>query len=251
MRKSEDEPAFEWDPQQAEIAELIEEMQRAFPFPDPLEASAEGVVAAGGRPNPGRLLSAYSSGIFPWPHSDFPLLWFSPEPRFYLPLGELHVPRSLKKVQRSGRYRVTFDTDFANVIRGCALTPRPGQNGTWITPSLISGYESLHRLGFAHSVEAWEGERLVGGLYGVSLGTLFFGESMFARRPDASKVAFVTLCQTLADWGFIGVDCQVHTDHLQRFGAKEIPRAEFCGLLQDALERPTRRGKWLAPGQSS
>ena len=213
-------------------------------FPPPEGASEEGVVAIGGDFRPERLMVAYSQGIFPWPTEGFPLLWFSPDPRFVLPPSQLRVSRSLRKSIRREPYRITTDTAFAATIEGCGAAPRPGQSGTWITDELIEGYLALHERGFAHSVEAWRGEELVGGLYGVSLGTCFFGESMFARAPDASKIAFVTLVGHLLDWGFRVVDCQVYTDHLARLGARRWPRHRFLAELQAALEEPTRRGPW-------
>ena len=214
-------------------------------FPPPEGASAEGVVAIGGDFAPERLLLAYSQGIFPWPTGGFPLLWFSPDPRFVLVPGEMQVGRTLAKSIRRGEYRITCDTAFDQVIRACADIPRPGQAGTWITEDLIEGYEILHERGFAHSVEAWAADGvLVGGVYGVAIGGMFFGESMFAVAPDASKVAFVTLIGNLLEWGFALVDCQVHTPHLERFGAVSWPRARFLRTLHEALQRPTRRGKW-------
>lgn len=204
-------------------------------------------MAIGGDFAPERLILAYSQGIFPWPTEGFPLLWFSPDPRFVLPLQRGHVGRSLQKMVRRARYRVTVDVAFGDVIRACADQPRPGQSGTWITEELIEGFEALHASGFAHSIEAWEGERLVGGVYGVSLGRVFFGESMFAHAPDASKVAFVTLMGNLRAWNFSFIDCQVHTEHLARFGAELWPRARFLDQLHDALDAPTRRGPWRFP----
>jgi leucyl/phenylalanyl-tRNA---protein transferase len=213
-------------------------------FPPPEGASPEGVVAIGGDFAPERLLLAYSQGIFPWPTEGFPLLWFSPDPRFVLAPDRIRVPRSTRKSIARGDYRITCDTAFGEVIRFCAEAPRPHQSGTWITDDLVEGYEVLHARGFAHSVEAWEGERLVGGLYGVSLGAVFFGESMYAHAPEASKVAFLTLLGNLVHWGFTLVDCQVYTDHLARFGAERWPRPRFLAALHEGLSKPTRRGPW-------
>lgn len=215
-------------------------------FPPAEGASREGVVAVGGDFKPERLLLAYSQGIFPWPTEGMPLLWFSPDPRFVLRPREVHVGRSLKKVLRRGTFEIRFDTAFEAVIRACGLVPRPGQDGTWIHEDLIAGYVALHRLGYAHSIEAWRDGALVGGLYGVSLGSCFFGESMFAVEPDASKVAFVTLLAHLERWGIGLVDCQVKTEHLRRFGAKEIARREFLAELRQRVPEPTRRGTWIA-----
>jgi leucyl/phenylalanyl-tRNA--protein transferase len=216
-------------------------------FPPPEGASPEGVVAIGGDFRPERLLLGYGQGIFPWPTEGFPLLWFSPDPRFVLVPADAHVPRSLRKVIARETYRITTDTSFLEVIEACADMPRPNQSGTWITDELVRGYEELHQLGFAHSVEAWQEDRLVGGLYGVSLGAMFFGESMFAHAPDASKVAFATLLGNLVAWDFALVDCQVYTEHLARFGALRWRRSRFLAALHAALERPTRRGPWTLP----
>jgi len=214
-------------------------------FPDPGEAEPDGLLAVGGDLSPARLLAAYASGIFPWFDAGSPILWWSPDPRVVLRPGWLHVPRSLQRTQRRGRYAVRADTAFGQVIRRCAEVRRPGQRGTWITPPMVAAYERLHAVGLAHSFEAWEGEALAGGLYGVSLGGAFFGESMFALRPDASKVAFVASVRWLAERGIDLVDCQVQTEHLDRFGARPIPRARFLRELARALERPTLRGKWV------
>jgi leucyl/phenylalanyl-tRNA--protein transferase len=216
-------------------------------FPDPNRADADGLVAYGGDLRPERLLAAYAQGIFPWPHDErWPLLWFSPDPRMVLVPSALHVSRSLRKTLRHGDFEVRFDTAFAQVIHACATIPRPTQRGTWITADMIQAYCVLHELGFAHCVETWADGALVGGLYGVSLGAAFFGESMFARRTDASKVAFVRLVQHLQAWQFHFVDCQMHTPHLARFGAVEWPRKRFLQALRDALREPTRRGRWEA-----
>lgn len=213
-------------------------------FPDPERAEPDGLLAVGGDLSPRRLLAAYERGIFPWFSEKGPILWWSPDPRLVLRPEWLHLPRSLARTLRRGRYAVRADTAFAEVIAGCAAARRPGQRGTWITPEMIAAYERLHRMGFAHSFEAWEGEGLAGGLYGVSLGGAFFGESMFSERPDASKAAFAASVPWLADRGVALVDCQVRTEHLVRFGAREIPRAAFLAELRRALRRPTLQGKW-------
>jgi leucyl/phenylalanyl-tRNA--protein transferase len=213
-------------------------------FPPPHLADDSGLLAVGGDLTPERLLLAYSQGIFPWFQRGQPILWHSPDPRMVLLADRLRVPRSLAKAARKTPFRLTLDTAFRRVIDGCASAKRPGQRGTWITPAMRNAYTDLHRRGVAHSVEAWEGDTLAGGLYGVCLGAAFFGESMFARVPDASKVAFVALVRQLARWGITLVDCQVHTDHLARFGAEEWPRPEFLAALEGALARPTRPGPW-------
>jgi leucyl/phenylalanyl-tRNA--protein transferase len=222
-------------------------------FPPPEGASPEGIVAIGGDFRPERLLLGYAQGIFPWPSEGLPLLWFSPDPRFVLEPHEAHLPRSLRKQLRKMPYTIRFDTAFGDVIRACADARRPGQRGTWITDDLIAGYEALHALGFAHSVEAFRGDELVGGLYGVSLGKVFFGESMFAHAPDASKLAFAVLLAQLVRWGVRMVDCQVYTEHLARFGAGDWPRELFLSTLREALSADTRRGPWaleIAPEQA-
>jgi len=213
-------------------------------FPDPSESEPGGLLAVGGDLSPGRLLTAYAAGIFPWYSEGQPILWHSPDPRAVLVPGDLHVPRSLARTRRRGRFQVRLDTAFADVVRGCAETPRPDEAGTWITPEMLHAYSRLHELGFAHSAEAWEDETLVGGVYGVCLGGVFFGESMFTTRPDASKVAFVSLVERLVEWEFDLIDCQMETDHLARFGAVAWPRPRFLSLLARSLERETRRGPW-------
>jgi leucyl/phenylalanyl-tRNA---protein transferase len=219
-------------------------LPREHRFPAPHQAEPDGLLAVGGDLAPGRLLEAYAQGIFPWFGEDTPILWWSPDPRLVLEPGWLHVPRSLERKMRRGSYALRVDTAFSAVIRRCAEAVRPDQDGTWITEAMVGAYERLHALGFAHSFEAWEGGALAGGLYGVSLGGAFFGESMFADRPDASKVAFARSVEWLAARGVDLVDCQVRTDHLVRFGAREVPRAEFLARLARALERPTLRGRW-------
>jgi leucyl/phenylalanyl-tRNA---protein transferase len=218
-------------------------LTRRLEFPPP-ELAEDGLLAVGGDLRPERLVLAYSMGIFPWYEEGQPILWHSPDPRMVLPVPALRVPRSLAKARRKGLYTVTLDTAFDEVIRSCAAAPRNGQRGTWITPQMQEAYAELHRQGLAHSAEAWSEGQLVGGLYGVSLGDVFFGESMFAHAPDASKVAFVALVESLAAWGLTLVDCQVYTEHLARFGALEWPRSQYLDELRRALEGPTRRGVW-------
>jgi leucyl/phenylalanyl-tRNA--protein transferase len=216
-------------------------------FP-PVEEAENGLLAVGGDLSPGRLLLAYASGIFPWYDEEQPILWHSPDPRMVLLPAELRVPRSLRKRVRQRPFEITLDRAFERVLEGCARVPRPGQDGTWITSEMRDAYAELHRLGYAHSAEAWRDGELVGGLYGVSLGAAFFGESMFALEPDASKIAFVTLVDTLREWEFQLLDSQVYTDHLARFGAVEWPRERYLGALARALDRPTRQGRWRLPG---
>jgi len=214
-------------------------------FPPP-ELAEDGLLAVGGDLSPNRLLLAYAMGIFTWYDEGQPILWHSPDPRLVLLTGELHVSRSLERTLRRGTFRITFDAAFGRVVDACAAADRPGQHGTWITGEMRRAYKRLHRLGYAHSAEAWQKNRLAGGLYGVSLGGAFFGESMFAREPDASKAAFVSLVRQLQRWGITLVDCQVATEHLERFGATEWPRERFLAALGEALEQPTRRGGWGA-----
>lgn len=214
-------------------------------FPPPHLADDSGILAIGGDLRPERLLLAYSHGIFPWYERGEPILWHSPDPRMVLLADRLRVPRSLAKAVRKASFRLTLDTAFPRVIEACATTKRRGQRDTWITPAMMRAYTDLHRQGVAHSVEAWEGDTLAGGLYGVCLGGAFFGESMFTRVPDASKVAFVALVRQLERWGISLVDCQVHTDHLSRFGAEQWPRQQFLAALKKALARPTRMGPWI------
>lgn len=223
-------------------------LPREVAFPDPRQAEPDGLLAVGGDLSPERLLAAYAAGIFPWYSRESPILWWSPDPRLVLEPAQLHVPRSLARTRRRRPYRFTADAAFDRVIRGCAGIDRPDQDGTWITPAMVRAYRALHELGFAHSFEAWEGEALVGGLYGVSLGAAFFGESMFAVRPDASKLAFVESVEWLAAQGVQLIDCQVRTEHLARFGAEEWPRERFLAALGEALEQPTRRGRWSLEG---
>jgi leucyl/phenylalanyl-tRNA--protein transferase len=212
-------------------------------FPPP-ELAEDGLLAIGGDLSTERLLLAYAMGIFPWYDEGQPILWHSPDPRMVLRAGELHVPRRLERTLRRCGFRITFDAAFDRVVDACARAPRPGQHGTWITRDMRRAYKRLHRDGHAHSAEAWRGDLLAGGLYGVSLGGAFFGESMFAREPDASKAAFVTLVRRLDAWGIRLIDCQVATAHLERFGAREMPRAQFLAELEPALELPGRRGSW-------
>jgi leucyl/phenylalanyl-tRNA--protein transferase len=206
--------------------------ERSLTFLNPLFADAMGLVAIGGDLRPEYLLQAYRRGIFPWYDEGQPVLWWSPDPRAIFELDGLHVPRRLWRTIRSGRFRVTFDQAFAEVIRGCA--DRPGE-GTWITADMIDAYEELHRLGYAHSVEVWEEDELGGGLYGVAVNGLFAGESMFTRRRDASKVALVYLVDRLRRRGFQLFDTQMLTEHTARLGAIEIPRTEYLARLQKAL----------------
>lgn len=214
-------------------------------FPHPERADPCGLLAVGGDLSPARLLLGYSRGIFPWYSDGEPILWWSPDPRLALFPEELHVPRSLRRVLNRGRYAITLDTAFPAVIRACARVPRPQRAGTWLTPEMVRAYETLHRMGRAHSVEAWQDGELAGGLYGVALGRVFFGESMFHRAPDASKACLVRLVELLQGWGFTLLDCQQTTPHMQRFGAREIPRSEFLQRLESAVLEGRGPGRWV------
>ncbi|WP_313055378.1 leucyl/phenylalanyl-tRNA--protein transferase [Pseudomonas lopnurensis] len=209
-----------------------------FPPLDKALREPNGLLAAGGDLSPERLLAAYRHGCFPWYQDGQPLLWWSPDPRTVLYPDELHVARSLRKRLRQNSYTVTFDRAFVDVIEGCA-GPRSYTDGTWITTPMQQAYLRLHEMGVAHSVEVWADEHLVGGLYGLAMGRLFFGESMFSRATDASKVGFVTLVEHLRDWGFALVDCQMPTRHLESFGARSISRDAFARALAEHLDQPS------------
>lgn len=213
-------------------------------FPPPHFATPEGLLAVGGDLSPERLLLAYRMGIFPWYSQDEPILWWSPDPRLLLYPNALHVSGTLQKVLRKKVFRVTVDRAFEEVITACADVRVKNREGTWIVEDMRAAYCRLHRSGFAHSVETWQDDRLVGGLYGVSLGRCFFGESMFSTVSNASNVSLITLARFLESLAFDFIDCQVATAHLKRFGALEIPRARFLKELRQALTAPTLQGKW-------
>jgi leucyl/phenylalanyl-tRNA---protein transferase len=213
-------------------------------FPPPDYADPSGLLAVGGDLSKERLLEAYRLGVFPWYSDDQPILWWSPDPRLVLDLKDFIISRSLRKTLKKGVFQVTFDHAFEAVIQACAAMPRATQSGTWITAEMQEAYIDLHGLGYAHSVESWFGGKLAGGLYGVSLGKAFFGESMFHLKTDASKVALATLVETLKSWDFHFIDSQMTTEHMLRLGAKELPRRIFLKRLQSALRHPTKRGRW-------
>ena len=219
------------------------------PFPPPTAADRNGLVAVTGEMTPDRLVEAYSAGIFPWFERERLFFWFCPHPRMVLLTDELRVSRSLRKTVARGAFEIRMDTAFREVVRECAAAPRDDE-GTWISPAFVDAYGTLHDRGLAHSAEAWRGGILVGGLYGVSLGAAFMGESMFARESDASKVALVALVGQLRAWRFHFVDCQVHTEHLERFGASEWPRKRFLVLLEKAVAVPAAPGPWRLGGPS-
>jgi leucyl/phenylalanyl-tRNA--protein transferase len=226
---------------------MIQWLDTDDPFPPVQSAMSDpnGLLAAGADLSPLRLLDAYERGIFPWFSEGDPPLWWSPDPRMVLFLDELRVSRSLRRVLNSGRFSVTFDRAYGEVMAGCA-EPRAQQEGTWITSSMIEAYTALASLGYAHSVETWAGHDLAGGLYGVAIGRMFFGESMFARRTDASKVALVVLASHLRRWGFRLIDCQMSTAHLASLGAREIPRAQFVEAVSQFVKLAPAPAPWVA-----
>jgi len=214
-------------------------------FPPVARALREpnGLLAAGGDLSVKRLVQAYRKGIFPWYSEDQPILWWSPDPRMVLDPAALRISRSLRKRLRRRDYEVRADTAFSAVLRACAA-PRAGSDGTWITAEMMDAYEALHRAGHAHSVETWISGELAGGLYGVALGRAFFGESMFNRTADASKLALAHLARQLKRWSYGMIDCQMTTAHLARFGAREIPRAEFMRKLKELVNYPQTVREW-------
>jgi leucyl/phenylalanyl-tRNA--protein transferase len=204
-------------------------------FPPVRAAEAEGLLAVGGDLSVPRLVEAYKRGIFPWYDASSPILWWSPHPRCVLLPENLHVPKSLDKILASNRFDFTVNKAFSEVIRHCAQADRPGQDGTWITTEVIQAYTAMHKAGFAHSVEVWENGKLSGGLYGIALGKVFFGESMFYLRPNASKAAVVWWVRRLQNLGFKIIDCQQATDHMLRFGAQLMDREEFVKVIAEAV----------------
>ncbi len=212
-------------------------------FPPVEFAEDNGILAIGGDLSPERLLHAYSQGIFPWYSDDDPIIWWSPDPRFVLFPSEIKISKSMRQVLSRKIFNITYDRNFEAVIKGCS-EPRNGQEGTWITDEMLAAYTALHRLGFAHSVEAWDEDGLAGGLYGVSLGRCFFGESMFTSKANASKASFITMSKKLHELGFLIIDCQVYTDHLESLGARSISRHEFINIVNQGLQFDTLRGNW-------
>ena len=213
-------------------------------FPPAELAEKDGLLAIGGDLSPERLLLAYSSGIFPWFSEGDPILWWAPSPRLVIFPDEFNVPGRLARLLRQNKFSLSLDRAFGEVITACATIDGRRQKGTWITDEMTEAYCRLHHMGFAHSVECWQNDELAGGLYGISLGGVFFGESMFSLRANSSKVALASLVRTLQDWDFDLIDCQLKTQHFMQFGAREIPGAEFQKLLSKSLSRPTRIGKW-------
>ncbi len=224
----------------------VYQLDRRIVFPAPALARADGLLAVGGDLSVPRLLEAYRIGIVPWYEAGEAILWWSPDPRLILEPSAFRASRSLRAVRRRGTFRVTFDTAFAHVIRACAAAPRKEGLGTWISPEVEKAYTALHTQGYAHSVETWFEGALVGGLYGVLLGRCFFGESMFSRRSNASKVALAALVDILRSRDVSLIDCQVTSEHLVSLGAHAVPRAVFLERLEDALQHPTSRESWAA-----
>jgi leucyl/phenylalanyl-tRNA--protein transferase len=213
-------------------------------FPSPKQANINGLLAIGGDLSVDRLLLAYHQGIFPWFNHGEPISWYSPNPRMVLFPEELKVSKTMKQVLSRKQFEISYDQAFADVIKSCSAIPRESQFGTWITNDMIEAYTELHQRGYAHSVEAWQDGRLVGGLYGVSLGKCFFGESMFAKVSNASKAAFISLVQHLQSKGFWLIDCQVYTSHLASLGARLIRRHEFLKFIDKNKEEESWIGKW-------
>lgn len=224
-------------------------LEQHFPPTNEALDEPDGLLAIGGDLGSERLLRAYAAGIFPWYSDGQPILWWAPDPRSTLEPDGVHISRSLAKLIRSGRFETSFDRCFRKVVSACAA-PRPPQTATWITPEMNSAYCKLHELGAAHSVECWYDGELCGGLYGVVLGSVFFGESMFSRRRDASKIAFCRLCELLSEWDYRLVDCQIHTPHLQRLGARRVERSHFEALLGTLVQRTTSLSSWKTSGTS-
>ena len=219
------------------------ELDDPFPLTNKALKQPNGLLAAGADLTPGRLIEAYSLGVFPWFNADEPVLWWSPDPRMVLIPTELKVARSLKKVLRNRTYEVRLDTAFSQVMQGCAQ-PRNGQSGTWISPMMTDAYTRLHEMGVAHSAETWIDGKLAGGLYGVALGRMFYGESMFTEVTDASKIAFVHMVWQLKRWGFGLIDCQMKTAHLETFGAREIRRSDFMRRVSKLIQYSPAPTHW-------
>jgi leucyl/phenylalanyl-tRNA--protein transferase len=217
---------------------------RLYDFPSPEEAGEEGLLAYGGDLSPGRLLSAYARGIFPWYSEGDPILWWSPDPRMVIYPGGLHLSRSFRRVLRNAKYSVVFDRDFRKVVESCASVDRRGEDGTWIDDDIVEAYTTLHHMGYAHSVEVYMDGSLAGGLYGLAIGGAFFGESMFSLRPNGSKIALYALSDVLSERGYDFVDCQIVTGHLLKMGGEVIERSLFLRRLGLSISKSGDRGSW-------
>ncbi len=219
-------------------------LSQSLDFPHPCQAGPDGLLAIGGDLSPSRLLAAYSRGIFPWYSSGSPILWWFPDPRLVLFPRNLHIPKSLRRLLNKGKFTITADQAFENVIKYCARVSRPGGYGTWLVPEMIDAYTRLHHLGYAHSFEAWYRGRLAGGIYGVAMGQVFFGESMFYKISGASKVAMIHLCAYLQQQGYFFMDCQQTTNHMLGFGAVELSRSTFLHHLHQGLKCGIKNKHW-------
>ena len=226
----------------------IYRLEEAPIFPDPTHAEPDGLLAVGGDLTPERLVNAYGNGIFPWYSEGEPMLWYSPDPRMILHPENLKISKTLTRLIKSQKYEQRIDTQFEAVIRNCSQAPRPDQDGTWITEEMIVAYIKLHQLGLAHSFETYQDGNLIGGLYGISLGKAFFGESMYHHSRDASKTAFAHLCQFAQDHDFHFIDAQVPSEHLERLGAQEVTREDFLNQLQKSNNNPTLQNSWCELG---
>ncbi|NQX91404.1 MAG: leucyl/phenylalanyl-tRNA--protein transferase [Flavobacteriales bacterium] len=213
-------------------------------FPAPQDSMPDGLIAVGGDLSEARLLLAYENGIFPWFNAGDPILWWSPNPRCFLFHEALKVSKSMRNVMNRGHFTVTMDRAFDEVIRACGDIPRKDQDGSWITDEMLNAYINLHEIGIAHSVEVWQNQELVGGLYGLSMGKIFFGESMFSKASNSSKMALISLSRFLSEKGFSGIDCQVMNEHLRSMGAEDIPRNQYLEILEKSLNHPTLKGSW-------
>lgn len=220
------------------------ELNRQFIFPSPELATDSGLLAIGGGLEPERILKAYKTGIFPWFNPGEIPQWWSPDPRFVLFPEALKVSKSMKQVLKKKTFRITFDQDFLGVIKGCQEIFRPGQFGTWISDEMVEAYHVLHKQGFIHSVEVWESNKLVGGLYGGAIGNCFFGESMFSKVSNASKAGFITMVKNLQKHNFEIIDCQIHTDHLESLGAEMISRKSFLKIVENNQDAPLKKQSW-------
>lgn len=219
-------------------------LRKDLEFPPPELAREDGLLAIGGDLSVDRLILAYRMGIFPWYSEGEPIFWWSPDPRMVLFPDEFRVSRRLRRTLKGGAFSITMDTAFSEVVEACAAARYPGREGTWITSDMLDAYSALHQAGYAHSIECWRDGRLAGGLYGISLGACFFGESMFSAESNASKVALASLVSHSRAWGFNVIDCQIPSKHLETIGAREIPRTHFLKLVAEGLRSPTRRGRW-------